>query len=70
MTLSPHLIRELFIAVWKRQHWPQQAMSYERWDELASLAAAGSETSKCIFPGGIVACRDGDQLALLAGVAD
>ena len=41
-------------------------MSYDKWDELALLAIGGSEASQRVFPGGIVARRDGEQLSLLA----
>lgn len=33
-----HLVRELFIRIWTEQRWPQQDMTLEKWDELATLA--------------------------------
>jgi tRNA(Ile)-lysidine synthase len=63
-----HLVRELLIAVWRRQAWPLQAMGYTQWDALAGLALApqtpNSQGSKQVFPGAITAERRGGQLVL------
>lgn len=63
-SVSPHLIRELFAAIWKRQTWPLQAMGFDKWDELALLIA--TDMGQRVLPGGIVAKRKGSTLALLA----
>ena len=67
-----HVVRELFVAVWKHQHWPAQDMSFERWDSLATLAkrkesANGNFIAKEMaisFPGGVMAKRAGEILRL------
>ena len=64
-----YLVRELFIALWRRQNWPLQAMSLDRWDELADLTTAEpppSKTGRRLFPGGIMALRRGGTLTLQA----
>ncbi|NLF69953.1 MAG: tRNA lysidine(34) synthetase TilS [Candidatus Anammoximicrobium sp.] len=63
------LVREVLLAVWRRQGWTRQAMSFERWEELAGLVLAppaGSFVSKQVFPGSIAASREGRVLRLLA----
>jgi tRNA(Ile)-lysidine synthase len=62
--LAPYLVRELLIAVWRRQDWPLQAMGYAQWDLLAEmLRSAGRSNApprRQMFPGAIVAeVRDG-----------
>jgi tRNA(Ile)-lysidine synthase len=65
-----HLVRELFVAVWRRQQWPLQAMGYAEWDLLADMALAATAlrvaaTNKNVLPGAIVAHRLGEQLLLM-----
>ena len=63
------LVRELLIAVWRRQGWALQAMGFERWEELAELALARqlpADVWKKVFPGSVSAARDGRVLRLLA----
>ena len=58
-----YLARELLMAVWRQQGWPLQAMGYERWEELADLAASPPiGPSKKTFPGSIAAQRTEGQL--------
>jgi tRNA(Ile)-lysidine synthase len=65
-----HLIRELFIALWRRQDWPLQDMGFAEWNALAEMAtsAAGRSAStspKGMFPDGILVERSaGDSLLL------
>ncbi len=62
-----HLVRELLLAVWRRQAWPLQAMGYAQWNLLAemALAPAGDPTlRKQVLPGAITAQRQGEQLVL------
>ena len=61
-----YVIRELLIAVWRRQSWPLQSMGFAQWDELAEMIARGatrggdSSSSKQTFPGNVSAhCHDG-----------
>jgi tRNA(Ile)-lysidine synthase len=51
-----YLVRELLIFAWRSRGWPEQAMSHEKWAELAGLAMPGSPTTRH-FPGGIRAER-------------
>jgi len=60
---SPYLVRELLIALWKRQSWPLQSMGYAEWEQLAGMVRAAGETKR-VFPGGIVAERRGTNLRL------
>ena len=32
-----HLVREMFIALWRRASWPLQEMGFAQWDWLAEL---------------------------------
>ncbi len=59
-----HLIRELFIAIWRRQNWPQQSMGFAQWDRLAEMILA-SAPQKQTFPGAIVAERRAATLSLM-----
>jgi tRNA(Ile)-lysidine synthase len=60
---QPYLIRELLMAVWRRQKWPMQAMGLSQWDQLAAMAIAAASDSgsppesgqRQIFPGAIAA---------------
>jgi tRNA(Ile)-lysidine synthase len=64
---SRHLVRELFVAIWDREGWPQQAMSFVKWDELAEMAMAEPPAGKIeqrALPGGITARRSGPELQL------
>jgi tRNA(Ile)-lysidine synthase len=60
-----HLVRELFVALWRRQAWPQQDMGYAQWDSLASLAL-DSKAAKQVLPGAITAERASDELVFTA----
>ena len=56
---SRYVVRELSMALWRREHWPMQAMGYSQWDELADLlsaCAAGAEKppAKKMFPGPVL----------------
>lgn len=66
-----HLIRELFIALWRRQDWPLQDMGFAEWNALAEMAVFAtsgghvSGAAKGMFPGGIlVERRTADTMSL------
>jgi tRNA(Ile)-lysidine synthase len=60
-----HLIRELFVAIWRTQAWPQQAMTFAHWDRLAELAVGPHpEGAKHSLPGSILAARIGAKFEL------
>lgn len=65
--LDPHLVAEIFAALWRREGWPRRDMTAEHYATLASLAAcaekraAGTVIPGRQFPGGIEvrACQPG-----------
>ena len=62
-----YLVRELFVAAWRRQGWPEQAMGFAEWELLADMALApdvprGSLTR--MLPGGIRVERQADAVLL------
>jgi hypothetical protein len=72
-----HLVRELFVRIWREMGWPQQHMGLEEWTELA-LAAGGEvydaesdewqrdDTAyKRLFPGTITAEKKCSTLLLI-----
>lgn len=66
-----HLVRELFIRIWTEQRWPQQVMTLEKWDELATLAldpAAALPFSH--LPGGVRIQRMPDKRWLISRLVD
>jgi tRNA(Ile)-lysidine synthase len=64
-----HLVRDVLLAVWRRQAWPMQAMGFIEWDALAGLAldpegsTDGNATARTL-PGAISARRLGNELVL------
>lgn len=65
-TCDRHLVREVFLAAWRRQCWPQQSMGFAQWDLLAEMALAEPERGlpERVFPGAIAAQRQGERLIL------
>ncbi len=66
-SVRPLVIRELLVEIWKQQEWPEQAMSYSKWQQLCRLVRPVDEpVADCsvVLPGGIVARRVGDRLTL------
>ncbi len=60
-----HLIRELFVTLWRTQGWPQQAMAFGHWDRLAELVLGPqAEGAKQSLPGSINAARNGATIEL------
>jgi tRNA(Ile)-lysidine synthase len=65
-----HLVRELFVAVWRTKAWPQQSMGFDHWDRLAEMAlrnapiASTALAQKQMFPGAIAAEKRAGQLIL------
>lgn len=67
-----YLVRELFVAVWRRQGWPLAEMGFEEWDALAQLATEqvaaashGEHAAAHVFPGRIRAERIGNHLRII-----
>jgi len=65
-TIPPHLLREVFVAIWRKQDWPRQAMGWDQWNQLAELAAAesGPDRAPLMLPGAIRAQKAGETLVL------
>ena len=63
--LHRHLLRELFLRIWTIHHWPQQDMTLEKWDQLATLVQQPALTAPPqSLPSGIRAERIGEELRL------
>jgi len=62
LALSDYLLRELLSHVWREQNWPLQAMTHEKWCDLAALAR--SDAGIRTFPGPILAQKQGEWLLL------
>ncbi|MBI2827120.1 MAG: tRNA lysidine(34) synthetase TilS [Planctomycetia bacterium] len=72
----PYLAREALITIWRRQGWPIGAMGFAQWRQLAALATGANnegsgdrQAAKRVFPGEVVAHREGDRLTLSRGHA-
>ena len=49
-----YLVRELLMALWRRQGWPLQAMGRQKWEELSELALSAPAPVRRVFPGGVM----------------
>ena len=58
--VSPYLMRELFVLVWKQQHWPRSAMTAVHWQRLAD--AVLTPVASFELPGGVRVECDGEVL--------
>lgn len=61
--LPRHLIREVFVALWRKQKWPRQPMGFDDWDRLYQFQIA-AEAGRISLPGKIEAARRGTLLVL------
>jgi tRNA(Ile)-lysidine synthase len=59
-----HVVREMFVLLWKEQSWPLQQMGLDQWNQLADLATAGPAGATLILPGNLRATKKGTQLIL------
>jgi tRNA(Ile)-lysidine synthase len=60
-----HVVRELFVAIWRAQDWPRQAMGFAEWDALAEMAiVANAPSATRVLPGEITATRSASILEL------
>lgn len=63
--VSPHLVCEMLIQVWKSQNWPLQQMGLDEWRVLAGEIARTDKQMSCLnLPGNIRAERTSDELQL------
>jgi tRNA(Ile)-lysidine synthase len=64
-----HLVREMFVVLWRRQDWPRQAMGWDQWNLLADLAQSSQGSTPAaaatiMLPGAVSAQKTGEQLVL------
>lgn len=66
-TVDPYLLRELLMALWRRNDWPLRAMGFEQWHALSALVLCElrpREVRQQIFPGAVRVRREGEFLSL------
>jgi tRNA(Ile)-lysidine synthase len=56
-----HLVREVFVTLWRRKNWPRQRMGFDDWDRLYRLTQEGGTIA---LPGKIEASRRGTLIVL------
>ena len=49
-SLDPHLIAEIFVALWQREDWPQRDMTARHYASLAAMALASAHDSPRLCP--------------------
>jgi tRNA(Ile)-lysidine synthase len=62
-----HLVRELLVAAWRRQGWPEQAMGFAEWGLLADMVLSPDMpegVAPRMLPSGVRAERQGDALVI------
>jgi tRNA(Ile)-lysidine synthase len=64
-SLSPVIIREIFIELWKELGWKRGAMTYEHWERLQTLSQR-NEDYRGSFPGNITVSICGPRIELSA----
>ena len=55
-----YVVRELFMAAWRQQQWPMQAMGFAQWELLRQMAGESLQPApavhpKHVFPGAVLA---------------
>jgi tRNA(Ile)-lysidine synthase len=60
------LVREVCKVAWQQANWPQQAMGFDQWQQLADFALAGQATPPLTLPGNVRASREEHLLHLRA----
>jgi tRNA(Ile)-lysidine synthase len=56
-----HVIREVFVSLWRRKNWPRQHMGFAEWDRLYQLTREGG---KFVLPGNLEATRRGSLVVI------
>ena len=61
-----YLVCEMLIAIWKEFGWPLAQMSYEKWDQLATLTKEGpvDDKRRVTMPGCVYAQRSSSMLRI------
>ncbi len=65
----PYLVRELLIAVWRKNRWPMQAMGFDEWSHLAEMIQFSASTNSTTirrqtFPANVSATAKAGSLLL------
>jgi tRNA(Ile)-lysidine synthase len=64
-----HLVREMFVTLWRQRGWPLQVMGFEHWNSLAELAqrrdASQTVSSSLTLPSNAVANVVDDQMLII-----
>jgi hypothetical protein len=63
---SPLIIREVCKLAWGEARWPQQAMGFDQWQQLAQMVRGEIPASGINLPGNIRASREMDVVVLQA----
>jgi tRNA(Ile)-lysidine synthase len=50
-----HLVREMFVTLWRKQSWPLRTMGFDEWNRLAGMSEGDDPANSTILnlPGGI-----------------
>jgi tRNA(Ile)-lysidine synthase len=64
VTQSPLVIREVFRIAWRDAQWPQQAMGFDEWQQLAVLARGAADEPPINLPENVRARRERSVLIL------
>lgn len=64
------VVRQMLMDLWKEHDWPQRAMAFERWQELAEVARSELTHIAVDLPGGVVASGGERDLSLRRSCAD
>ncbi len=66
-TLHPHLVAEVFVALWRLERWPQRDMTARHYERLAELAVHAGRMPPVECPGRIRAAASGDARIEIRG---
>lgn len=59
-SLPRHLVREVFVEIWRRQGWPRQEMGFVEWERLGD---SYTRLTGFMFRGGSIADRNGARFS-------
>jgi tRNA(Ile)-lysidine synthase len=59
-----HVVRSMFALLWREQRWPEQAMGFDEFDSLASMACNPEASGTTTLPGNVSVRRVESQLLL------
>ena len=63
--LDRHLVAEVFVALWRREGWPQRDMTARHYTTLAAMSGGDAGTADVIeLPGRVRVCRGNGMLSI------